>query len=156
MGFTALLLTACGFQLRGSYALPYKSVFVSAPASSSVASLIRRTIADGPTQVVASGKDADGQLNIVEELRDKQILSLSGAGRVREYTLRLVVRYQLVDGRGAVIIPTSEIQLSRILAYDDSQIIAKQQEELIFFQDMEKDAVGQILRRMVAVKRPGS
>jgi LPS-assembly lipoprotein len=64
------------------------------------------------------------------------------------------VRYQLVDGKGAVIIPSSEIQLSRILAYDDTKIIAKQQEEAMLYADMDKDAVGQILRRMVAVKRP--
>ena len=64
----------------------------------------------------------------------------------------MVVRYQLVDGKGGTIIPVSEIRLSRILAYDDSKIIAKQQEEAMLYADMEKDAVGQILRRMVAVK----
>ena len=52
------------------------------------------------------------------------------------------------------MIPTSEIQLSRILTYDDTRIIAKQQEEAMLYADMDKDAVGQILRRMVAVKRP--
>ncbi|MEO8385478.1 MAG: LPS assembly lipoprotein LptE, partial [Betaproteobacteria bacterium] len=62
--------------------------------------------------------------------------------------------YQLTDGKGGVMIPTSEIQLSRILSYDDSRIIAKQQEEALLYQDMERDAVAQILRRMTAIKRP--
>ena len=74
---------------------------------------------------------------------------------MREYELKLRVVYQLVDARGSVFIPTSEIQLSRILSYDDSRIIAKQQEEALLYQDMERDAVGQILRRMTAIKRPG-
>jgi LPS-assembly lipoprotein len=146
------LLAACGFQLRGSYELPYKSVFISAPTTSQVASSLRRELTNSNI-ILATAKDAEVILNVSEERRDKQILSLSGAGRVREYTLRTLVRYQLVDGKGAVIIPTSEIQLTRILGYDDTKVIAKQQEETLLYSDMETDVVGQILRRMIAVRR---
>ncbi len=156
----ALLLTmtlsSCGFQLRGQYALPFSSVFVSTAGASVVASALKRELANIPTKLMPSAKDADAQLNILEDRRERQILSLSGAGRVREYELKLRVSYQLVDAKGSVFIPTSEIQLSRILSYDDSRIIAKQQEEALLYQDMERDAVGQILRRMTAIKRTGN
>ena len=150
------VLSACGFQLRGQYTLPFSSVFVSTPGGSVVATELRRELANIPTKLMPSAKDADAQLNIIEDRRDRQILSLSGAGRVREYDLRLRVVYQLVDTKGGVFIPTSEIQLSRILSYKDSLIIAKQQEEALLYQDMERDAVGQILRRMTAIKRSGN
>lgn len=149
-----LALSACGFHLRGQYALPFASVYVSTPAASIVAGDIKRELANIPTKLMPSAKDADAELKIIEDKRDRQILSLSGAGRVREYELRLRVAYQLMDATGKVLIPTSEIKLSRILSYDDSRIIAKQQEEALLFQDMERDAVGQILRRMTAIKRP--
>ena len=147
-------LSSCGFQLRGQYALPFSSVFVSTSGASVVASALKRELANIPTKLMPSAKDADAQLNILEDRRERQILSLSGAGRVREYELKLRVSYQLMDATGRVFIPTSEIQLSRILSYDDSRIIAKQQEEALLYQDMERDAVGQILRRMTAIKRP--
>ena len=150
------VLSACGFQLRGQYTLPFSSVFISTPGGSVVATELRRELANIPTKLMPSAKDADAQLNIIEDRRDRQILSLSGAGRVREYDLRLRVVYQLVDTKGGVFIPTSEIQLSRILSYEDSRIIAKQQEEALLYQDMERDAVGQILRRMTAIKRAGN
>ena len=150
----AAMLSACGFQLRGQYTLPFTSVFVSTSGGSVVAVELRRELANIPTSVMSTAKDADAQLNIIEDRRDRQILSLSGAGRVREYDLKLKVVYQLIDAKGGVFIPTSEIQLSRILSYDDSRIIAKQQEEALLYQDMERDAVGQILRRMTAIKRP--
>ena len=134
--------------------MPFASVFVSTPGTSIVATEIRRELTNSPTKLMPSAKDADAQLNIIEDRRDRQILSLSGAGRVREYELKLRVSYQVVDSKGIVFIPTSEIQLSRILSYDDSRIIAKQQEEALLYQDMERDAVGQILRRMTAIKRP--
>ena len=148
------LLSACGFQLRGEYTLPFSSVFVSTPGGSVVAAELRRELANIPTKLMPSAKDADARLNIIEDRRDRQILSLSGAGRVREYDLKLRVVYQLIDAKNGVVIPTSEIQLSRILSYDDSRIIAKQQEEALLYQDMERDAVAQILRRMTAIKRP--
>jgi LPS-assembly lipoprotein len=43
--------------------------------------------------------------------------------------------------------------LKRTFAYDDTRVIAKQQEEAMLYQDMERDATGQILRRMIAVKK---
>ena len=148
------MLSACGFQLRGEYALPFASVFVSTPGASIVATEIKRELANIPTKLMANASDADAQLSILEDRRDRHILTLSAAGRVREYELKVRVTYQLIDSKGSVLIPTSEIQLSRILSYDDSRIIAKQQEEALLYQDMERDAVGQILRRMTAIKRP--
>ena len=149
-----LNLAGCGFQLRGQYTLPFTSVYVSTPDASVVATELKREISNSPAKLMTAAKGADAQLNIINDRRDRQILSLSGAGRVREYELKLRVSYQLVDAKGGVLIPTSEIQLSRILSYDDSRIIAKQQEEALLYQDMERDAVGQILRRMAAIKRP--
>jgi LPS-assembly lipoprotein len=150
----AMLLSSCGFHLRGEYAMPFASVFVSATSASVVASALKREVTNSPARLMTTAKDAEAQLNIVDDRRERQILSLSGAGRVREYELKLLVRYQLVDAKGGVYIPTSEIQLSRILSYDDSRIIAKQQEEALLYQDMERDAVAQIMRRMAAIKRP--
>ena len=148
-----MALSGCGFQLRGQYTLPFASVYVSTPDASIVATELKRELSNSPAKLMTTAKDADAQLNIINDRRDRQILSLSGAGRVREYELKLRVSYQLVDGKGGVLIPTSEIQLSRILSYDDSRIIAKQQEEALLYQDMERDAVGQILQRMAAIKR---
>jgi LPS-assembly lipoprotein len=147
------LLTACGFHLRGEYNVPFASVFVSTTGASQVALSLRRELTNSPTRLMPSAKDAEAQLNINGEKRERLILSLSSAGRVREYQLKLYVQYQLVDSKGAVAIPTSEIQLQRIMTYDDSQVIAKQQEEAMLYKDMEQDAASQILRRMTAIKR---
>ncbi len=150
-----LALSACGFALRGSYELPYRTIFVTSARTSVVAGQIRRELTDNlNTKMVSAAKDAEVTLTILDERRDRNILSLSGSGRVREYDLRMKVQYQFVDNKGMTIIPTSEILLSRTYAYDDTLVIAKQQEETMLYQDMERDATGQILRRMIAIKRP--
>ena len=151
---TAGGLAACGFHLRGDFNVPFASVFVSTTGASQIANVLKRELTNSPTRLMTSAKDADAQLNISAEKRERIILSLSGAGRVREYQLKISVRYQLIDSKGVVAIPTSEIQLQRIMTYDDSQVIAKQQEEALLYKDMEQDAASQILRRMTAIKRP--
>lgn len=150
----SVLLSSCGFQLRGSYALPYRSIHVSAAGGSAVAGEIRRELVNSATRVLPGPQGADCRLGILDERRERQILSLSGAGRVREYELRMKVSYQFEDGKGNVVIPTSEIQLKRILAYDDQRVIAKAQEEAMLYRDMERDAAGQILRRMLSIRVP--
>jgi LPS-assembly lipoprotein len=149
----AITLAACGFQLKGDVALPFASVHVASMGASQVAARLKRDIAHSATRLAESAQKADAQLNIAQEKRERLILSLSGAGKVREYQLKLTVMYQVADNLGRVNIPSSEIQLQRILTYDDAQIIAKQQEEAQLFQDMEKDAASQILRRMTAIRR---
>ena len=153
---STLLLTACGFHLRGqnTLELPFQTLYIQSDnVYTPFIAELKRAVQAAGAQITDTPDEAQLTLYIVAEKMDKKILSLSGAGRVREYQLKLYVRYQLVDNKGSVPIPTSEIQLQRIMTYDDSQVIAKQQEEALLYKDMEQDAASQILRRMTAIRR---
>ena len=154
-GASAALLAACGFQLRGDVVIPFRDIYITAAASSSVAADLTRRLQGTNTRIAASAGVADARLAIVDEMRDKIILSLSGAGRVREFQLKLRVGYQLTDSKGAVLIERSEVNLTRIMSYDDTLVLAKQQEEALLYRDMQNDVVQQILRRLSQVKRAG-
>ncbi|MDX2219075.1 MAG: LPS assembly lipoprotein LptE [Burkholderiales bacterium] len=145
-------LSGCGFQLRGDVVIPFKDLYIAAPANSPIGADLKKKLAV-QTPLAADAGKADGRITISEEARDKIILSLSGAGRVREYQLKLRVAYNVTDGKGAVLIPRTEMNLTRIMSYDDALVLAKAQEELILYRDMENDVVQQILRRVAQVKR---
>ena len=147
------LLAGCGFQLRGDVVIPFKDIFVTAPAGSPIAGELGRKLIQASIKIAPAVAKADGQFTIVEENREKIILSLSGAGRVREFQLKLRVIYQLTDISGAVLIPRTEVNLARTMSYDDAFVLAKQQEEALLYKDMENDVVQQILRRLSNVKR---
>lgn len=146
----ALSPTACGFALRGDYVLPYTGVYIAAPANSQIINMLRREL-EATQKFEPNAKAAQAQLNIVLEERDKKILSLSGTGRVREFHLKTVVQFQLVEATGAVLIATNELSLSRRMSFDDTQVVSKQQEEALLFADMERDIAGQIMRRIAVV-----
>jgi len=148
-----VLLAACGFQLRGTAQLPFDSVYVQAPSGSAFALQLKRAVESGTsTRVTDSPGDADVVLQILNELREKQILSLSGGGRVSEFLLRYRVSFRLTDRLNREHIPASEIVLRRDFTYNDDQALAKESEEASLYRNMQSDAVQQLLRRLQATR----
>ncbi|MEO8719441.1 MAG: LPS assembly lipoprotein LptE [Burkholderiales bacterium] len=151
-----LLLAACGFQLRGAAALPFETLYVPG-ATSGIALDLKRNIQSGSTtRVVDDPKAAEALLQFTEETRAKEILSLSTAGRVREFRLVYRVRFRVGDGKGGEFLPPTTVVLSRNVTYDDSVALAKETEEQLLFRDMQNDMVQQIMRRLAAARRPGA
>ena len=105
-------------------------------------------------QLAASPDTAQLTLNIVSETTGKQILSLSSAGRVREFQLRFSISFRTYDPMQQEWLPAEEIVLLRNLSYDDAQVLGKEQEEALLYQDMRSDAVQQMLRRLNHAKPP--
>ena len=151
--FALALLAGCGFQLRGAYSLPYESLYLSLPEYSDIGAGLRRAIrASGGTRLAETAEDAQARFLPGADLRERVILSLSGTGRVRELRLRWRYNYRIVDAKGRDLVLPGEIELSRDLTYDDSNILAKEQEEALLWRDMQGDMVQQLLRRLAAVK----
>ena len=149
----AMLLASCGFHLRGTAQLPFKSVYVQAPSTSEFARQLKRTLQSGTnTRVTNSPADAEVVLQILNELQEKQILSLTGGGRVSEFLLRYRVSFRLTDKLNHEHIPASEIVLRQDYTFNDEQLLSKDNEEANLFRTMRKDAVNQLLRRLQAAK----
>jgi len=150
---TALLVAACGFQLRGTATLPFSSIYVQAPPTSLFATQLKRAVvAGGGTRITERPDQAQVILQILNEVPEKQILSLSGGGRVSEFQLRYRVSFRLTDSKNREHIPASEILLRRDYTYNDSQILAAESEEALLYRDMRNDAVSQLLRRLQAAR----
>jgi LPS-assembly lipoprotein len=150
----ALLLAGCGFRLRGTAEVPFESVYVPGATSGIALDLKRNIQAGTKARVVDDPKAADAVLQFTEETRQKEILSLTGTGRVREFQLRYRVGFRVHDGKGTEFVPPSTIQLTRDVTFNDTEILAKEQEEQLLFRDMQSDMVQQIMRRLAAAKRP--
>jgi LPS-assembly lipoprotein len=149
-----VMLTACGFQLRGSAQVPFHTLYIP-NAKSGIALDLKRNIEAGTNaKVVDDAKTADAILELSGESREKIILSLTGTGRVREFRLRYSVRYRVHDGKGAEYVPPSVVQLTRDVTYNDAEILAKEAEEQLLFRDMQSDMVQQVLRRLSSAEPP--
>ncbi len=147
-------LAACGFQLRGTAELPFETLYMPSASGGVALELTRNIQAGTRTTVVDDPKKAQAVMEFVRETREKVILSLTGAGRVREFQLRYVVGFRVHDGKGTEFIPASVIQLQRDVTFNDAEVLAKEAEEQLLYRDMQTDMVQQIMRRLSSARRP--
>ena len=154
--FMALALAACGFHLRGSMlsdvAFSFKSLYLKAPGETPFVTDLRRSLNVNKITLAPTSDKAELVLEVISEQTSKQILSLSSSGRVQEFQLIYRVSLRAFDSKQVDWLPAEEIMLSRILAYDDAQVLAKEQEEALLYKDMRSDAVTQTIRRLGRAK----
>lgn len=149
----SLLLTACGFHLRGHAGMPFGTLYLDAanPGTPFITDL-RQGLTANDVKLVNSAEQADVILNISAEIPDKQILSLGGSGRVNEFQLYYRVSLRAYDNQQRDWIAAEDMVIRRDYSYDDTQILAKEQEELLLYQSMRTDMVQQIIRRLSRAK----
>jgi len=153
---SVLVLSACGFRLRGTGpqpVLPFKTLFLSMAEGSPIAVPLRRNLdAMSNIEIVSDRKQADAALEVLNEGRDKQVLSLNSQGRVREYTLLYRANFRVVDKEGRQLLAPTELVIRRIQSFNESQVLAKEAEEATLYREMQSDLVQQVLRRISAIK----
>ena len=140
--------------MRGTADVPFDTIYVPGATGGIALDLKRNIQAGTKARVVDDAAKAEAVLQFTEEARQKEVLSLTGTGKVREFQLRYRVGFRVHDGKGTDFVPPSTIQLTRDVTFNDAEILAKEQEEQLLFRDMQSDMVQQILRRLAAAKRP--
>ncbi len=148
-------LAGCGFHMRGSTPdtqLGFASVYLDAPAGSPIERDLRTAVRTGETQLASDQKSAAVTLRVLSQAQEKKVLTLNTEGKVREYSLTYRVRFEVADANNKKLLQPPEIALQSILSYSEEQALAKEQEERITFDDLRRDAVGQIMRQLARVK----
>ncbi|MFL9862647.1 LPS assembly lipoprotein LptE [Paraburkholderia fungorum] len=148
---SVLMLSACGFQLRGQQDYAFKRLYISGGSAAAGARLTRLVQGGSDTVVVTSVANADATLQITEG-RNTSTLTLNSLGVVEEYAMNLSMSYTLIGKDGTVLIPTSVIALNRAMTYSDQYSQAKAAEADILYADMENDAIDQLTRRLSMVR----
>jgi len=149
-----VVIAACGFQLRGTAEVPFKTLYLPGASGGIALDLKRHIQAGTDAKVVDDAKQADAIMQFSQETREKEILSLTGTGRVREFRLRYRVGWRVHDGKGGEYVPQNTLELTRDVSYNDAEVLAKEAEEQLLFRDMQSDMVHLIMRRISAAQKP--
>jgi LPS-assembly lipoprotein len=150
----AFLLAGCGFHLRGDVTYSFTSLYINSPPNMPFAADMRRALSGGGTTLVDTATAAQVILDLPSVVDDKQVLSLSGGGRAREYLLTKRVNFALHDSSGRDWLPAGEIVIRRQFTFNESEVLAREAEEAKLLKEMQSDAVQQIMRRLQSAKQP--
>ena len=146
-----LILSACGFQLRGMTELSFKNLYIQGNTLSISRELKQSLNANG-IQVVANAENAELLLDLLDETNEKRILSLSGGGLVREFELNYRMSFRTREPASPTWSTVQTVQVRRDFSYNDNALLGKADEEEKLNISMRNDAVHEILRRLTAIK----
>ena len=133
-----LIISACGFQLRGDIQANFDSISISGGTSSFNKTLQRKFRQAGIT--ITNASEAEKIVEIIENKFTKTILTLTGTGAVSEYQLDYEVTYRFKNNGGAWNLPVT-IEATRTYTYDDANILAKDEEEKRLVSGMEDQLI---------------
>jgi LPS-assembly lipoprotein len=150
----ATLLAGCGFHLRKEANLPASMQRVHieiADPSSPLARDLAKALPRSGTRVVAAVEPGVALMRISANTVSTDVLSVSGSARANEYSLRHHVEFEVLDAAGTALLPKQTIELTREFTFDASQALGVAAQTDLLTQELERDMVQTILRRLEAL-----
>jgi LPS-assembly lipoprotein len=148
-------LSGCGFALRQPPQFAFRTLYLQVPEGTSLGQQLARALRHSSSlrvlQLPSERAGADAILEVRSEQREKIVAGLNAAGQVREFQLRLRLRFRLITPQGRELIPETEIALQREIGFAESAALAKEEEETLLYRDMRADMLQQVLRRLASV-----
>ena len=154
----AIILTGCGFHLRGSFVLPkaisplYIEIYGTEQGGRQLHINELTVLLEANDVIVTSNRqDASAILVLGTEVLDKRTLSVdSNTGKERERELAYTISYRLLASDGKELLPRQVVSLVRDYVFDEDVALSTSREEHILYQEMRQEAAQQILRRLAA------
>ena len=141
-----LLLSACGYHLRGALNLPsnIKSVYLEG-GSASLQEEFNKAMAASSVAIAASEQSAGLIIKITNEISDRRILSLSTGGAANYFELGYEFDYELIVPNEKILMPRQLVSIKREYYNNQQAVIAKDNEEIIIRNEMYQQAVRSIV-----------
>lgn len=147
-----VLLSACGWHLRGQVDLPLAlrilDLNVTAADYTTQSALKQALLSNG----VTLSAEADYQLKVLSERANKRTLAVTSNAKASEYELIQTLSFVLLDSKGQVVSDEVEIKSFRTQQYDADAAIGKAQEETNMRREMKFDNANKLLLRLKALK----
>lgn len=146
-----LLLSSCGFHLRGTLDMPpwlNNVAIVMHNGHHDLAGLLKSQLQAYHINIVSDPSRASYVLIIENDDLQQQITSVSASTTPRQYQLIYTVRFNLISHNGKVVMPTTPIAVSRQLTVNNDRILGSDAEEATINSEMRRDAVIQIINRL--------
>ncbi|MCE0464446.1 MULTISPECIES: LPS-assembly lipoprotein LptE [Pseudomonas] len=142
-----VLLSACGFQLRGTGTteLAITELDLSArDAYGDTVKLLRQTLENSGVKIYSG---APYKLVLAREQENQRSLSYSGAGRSAEYELTNVLSYE-IRGQNNLLLLNDKLQVQKVYLHDGNNITGSVQESSEVRDEMRRDLVQRMMLRL--------
>ena len=148
-----ILISSCGFHLRGTAKFNFELVHLKSEAADTVANELKRLLIAKGVQVISMPKAAQATVHLRDETVERRVLTVSStSGKQEEMEINYRVEMEVRRPDGTVILPKQSLSLLRDYRFDETAVLAMGVEEEALRKEMFRDLVAQIMRRLQAIK----
>jgi LPS-assembly lipoprotein len=143
----ATLLSACGFQLRGTGDVQFalKELDVSARnAYGETVNQVRDVLQDNDVKVYAG---APYRLILSNEQEDRRAASFTSSARTAEYELSKTLEYEIRGSKNLLLI-SDKLEAQSFYSQDGNNLIGGDQEAAQVRQEMNRELIQQLVQRL--------
>ena len=143
----AVLLSACGFQLRGTGTteLAIKELDLSARnAYGETVTQLRQVLESSGVKVYTG---APYKLILTDEQESQRILSYAGAGRTGEYQVSTVLSYD-IRGEGDLPLLSNKLEVQKVFIHDGNNLVGSDQEATTARVESRRELVQRMMLRL--------
>ncbi|EJM24128.1 MULTISPECIES: LPS-assembly lipoprotein LptE [Pseudomonas] len=140
----AVLLSACGFQLRGTGTneLSIKELDLSARnAYGETVTQLRQVLEASGVKIISG---APYKLYLADEQETQRILSYAGAGRTGEYQVSTVLTYD-IRGEKDLLLKSDKLEVQKVFIHDGNNLVGSDQEA----NDARRETRRELVQRMM-------
>lgn len=143
----AVLLSACGFQLRGTGTtdLAIRELDLSARNAYGPTVTQLRQVLQGSGVKVYAG--APYKLTLTDEQETRRTLSYAGAGRSGEYEMTNVLSYE-IQGHDNLPLLSDNLQVQKVFVHDGNNLVGSDQEAAQVREELRRELVQRMMLRL--------
>jgi len=112
---------------------------------------MRRLLRGSGTKVVDEPDQAEAKLILRNETQERRVLSVGTTGKVREYELHYGLLFEVRDKDGKLRLPQQAIDVKRDFSFDGTDVLGKEQEQQMLYDDLHHEAAAALLQRLQAI-----
>jgi len=149
--FLVLLLSSCGFHLRGNIPLsPHiKHIYLKTESPySELSRNIRTTFQTSNIDVVSTPDEANVTLAILSTQESQQQTNVSATQQTRQFLLTYTVIFEVQDSKGIPVSLPQTVSETRTFTIKSSETLAGSNEAMTLFQQMHSAVVFDMMTRL--------
>ncbi len=145
-----LLLSGCGFQLRGNIDIPpeWLAMHMQSPSpNGELASGVRSALGNNGVQWLEA-TEANITLQLGKEKFEQRNLTIGANARATEFELKLSTSMRVLNDQGKELSPATEVTVTKIMTHDPENVTGKVEESNLLRREMRSELIQQVMRRI--------
>ncbi len=152
LSLLCIIVTACGFRLRGEYDFPpqLKNIYVVSDSTDDLplTLALRQALANAHMTLSSTQTTASYILRINKASTNSSLQSSSTTGQINTYNITYNVSFTLTTQSGQVILPDQGVQSSTQFTMGSNQLLTSFNQDANYTQELQQAVVNQILFRL--------